>query len=220
MLIEIIENGQIVNTVTPPALFALAAAGTIGPETTIRINGKYGTAGQLQGLVFGPMPLPGNGATYNVPHGVPNVLVPSNVYGYGGAPVSFQGASNVPPPPTPSPIVYGSYGVPNTPPVVHQPVYVQQPVYTPYPVQHADTSGAGVAIISLVMGALGLIAWLIPLVGFLIAVIGIVCGCIGLAGRGGRGLAIGGIILCSIGMIFSIISWIVNMIILANMGLL
>jgi len=200
MLIEIIENGQIINTVTPQELFELAAEGTIDPETTIRINGKYGTAGQLQGLVFGCVPPPGNGATYNVPHGMPNALVPSNAHNYGGAPVGFHGASNAPPPPTPPPVVNGSYGVPNSPPVAHHPVYMQQPVYGPHPYQNTNSSDNGAAVTSLIMGILGLVACIIPLFGLPITIIGLVCGCLGVSGKG-RSMAIAGIVLCVIGLL-------------------
>ena len=200
MLIEIIDNGHVINTVTPQELFDLAAMGVIEPQTAVCINGKLGTAGQLQGLVFGYVSSPGNVGSYNVSHGMPNALVPSSAHNYGGAPVGFHGVSNVPPPPTPPPVVNGSYGVPNSPPVAHHPVYMQQPVYGPHPYQNTNSSDNGAAVTSLIMGILGLVACIIPLFGLPITIIGLVCGCLGVSGKG-RSMAIAGIVLCVIGLL-------------------
>lgn len=52
MTIEIIVDGQVVNTVTQEELFTLAAEGTIDPETVICVNGKQGKAGQVRGIMF------------------------------------------------------------------------------------------------------------------------------------------------------------------------
>lgn len=58
----------------------------------------------------------------------------------------------------------------------------------------------GMAIASLVLGIVGLIAWIIPLFGFPIAIIGLVLGIIGIK-KGGKGMAIAGIVLASICLI-------------------
>lgn len=58
----------------------------------------------------------------------------------------------------------------------------------------------GMAVASLVLGIIGLIAWIIPLVGFPIAITGLVLGIIGIK-KGGKGMAIAGIVLASICLI-------------------
>jgi len=52
MTIEVTLNGK-TQTVTKHQLFALAARGTIGPETIIQVDGKPYTAGKIKGIVFG-----------------------------------------------------------------------------------------------------------------------------------------------------------------------
>ena len=68
-----------------------------------------------------------------------------------------------------------------------------------------NTKGSGNAIISLLLGLLGIIAWIIPLIGLPITVIGLILGIIGLRSRS-RGVAIAGITLCSLFLAFTIVN--------------
>jgi hypothetical protein len=68
-----------------------------------------------------------------------------------------------------------------------------------------NTKGSGYAIISLILGLLGIIAWIIPLAGLPITVIGLILGIIGLRSRS-RGLAIAGLTLCSLFLAATIIN--------------
>jgi hypothetical protein len=61
------------------------------------------------------------------------------------------------------------------------------------------------AIASLVLGVVSLLAWLIPVVGLPVSVVGLILGIIGRRSRS-RGLALGGIITSSIGIGLSLIN--------------
>lgn len=60
----------------------------------------------------------------------------------------------------------------------------------------------GFSITALVLGITGFIAWLIPLLGFPITIVGIILGISGLK-KGGKGMAIAGIILASITLLLT-----------------
>lgn len=55
----------------------------------------------------------------------------------------------------------------------------------------------GMSIASMVLGIIGFVAWCIPLFGFPVTIVGLVLGILGIK-RGGKGMAIAGIIMCSI----------------------
>lgn len=58
----------------------------------------------------------------------------------------------------------------------------------------------GLSIASLVLGCCGIIAWCLPLFGYPVTIAGIICGCLGMK-KGGKTLAIIGIILSAIFLI-------------------
>lgn len=60
----------------------------------------------------------------------------------------------------------------------------------------------GIAVASLVLGSVGILAWLIPLFGFPITILGLVFGIIGIK-KGGKGIAIAGIVLSAITLLFT-----------------
>jgi len=68
-----------------------------------------------------------------------------------------------------------------------------------------DATKNGKATTGLVLGIVGLIAWFIPLVGAPITIIGLIFGIKGLKSLK-RGMAIAGIVLCSIGLLASIVN--------------
>lgn len=61
---------------------------------------------------------------------------------------------------------------------------------------------SGSAIASLVLGIIGIIAWILPLVGFPVTIVGLVLGFKGKSSDK-KGLAIAGIVLCIITLIFT-----------------
>ena len=64
-------------------------------------------------------------------------------------------------------------------------------------------AGDAKAITSLVLGIVGMVSWLIPVLGLPIPVIGLIRGIRGVKSNK-RGMAITGIVLCSIGLVLSI----------------
>ncbi|MDF2540675.1 MAG: hypothetical protein K0S47_393 [Herbinix sp.] len=63
----------------------------------------------------------------------------------------------------------------------------------------------GLAIASLVLGIIGLLAWCIPLFGLPITIVGLVLGILGLKSIY-KGMAIAGIVLSSLGLLFSLVN--------------
>lgn len=65
----------------------------------------------------------------------------------------------------------------------------------------ADNKGMSIA--SLVLGIVGLIAWIIPIIGFPVIIAGLILGIIGIQ-KGGKGMAVAGITLCIITFVLTI----------------
>lgn len=63
----------------------------------------------------------------------------------------------------------------------------------------------GMSIASLVLGCCGIIAWCIPLLGYPVTIVGIILGCLGMK-KGGKKLAIAGIILSAIFLVATLIN--------------
>ncbi len=63
----------------------------------------------------------------------------------------------------------------------------------------------GMSIASLVLGICGFVAWCIPLLGYPVTIVGLILGCTGMK-KGGRTMAIIGIILCIITLILTIVN--------------
>ena len=61
----------------------------------------------------------------------------------------------------------------------------------------------GLSIASMILGIVGLVAWCLPIVGFPVCLTGLILGIIGIK-KGGKGMAIAGIIMCSITLLFTI----------------
>ena len=61
----------------------------------------------------------------------------------------------------------------------------------------------GLSIASMILGIVGLLAWCIPLLGFPVCITGLILGIIGIK-KGGKGMAIAGIILCSITLLLTL----------------
>lgn len=72
---------------------------------------------------------------------------------------------------------------------------------TPQPKQEKK----GLSIASMVLGICGFLAWCIPLFGLPVCVTGLILGILGV-GKGSKGMAIAGIIMCSITLILTIIN--------------
>jgi hypothetical protein len=69
----------------------------------------------------------------------------------------------------------------------------------------AAPRGGGKAIASLVLGIASLVAWLLPVVGIPVAITGLVLGLLDRRSRN-RGLAIGGIVTATIGLVAGLIN--------------
>ena len=78
--------------------------------------------------------------------------------------------------------------------------YRYPPTYAP-----PEPRGGGLAVASLVLGILSLIAWLLPIAGLPVAIVGLILGILGRGSRN-RGMATGGIITSSIGLGLSLIN--------------
>ncbi len=63
----------------------------------------------------------------------------------------------------------------------------------------------GQSIASLVLGCIGLVAWCIPLFGYPVTIVGLILGVTG-RNKGGKNLAVAGIILCTITLVLTLIN--------------
>ena len=63
----------------------------------------------------------------------------------------------------------------------------------------------GLSLTSMILGIAGFLAWCIPLVGFPVCITGLILGIIGIK-KGGKGMAIAGIIMCAITLLLTIIN--------------
>jgi hypothetical protein len=75
----------------------------------------------------------------------------------------------------------------------------------------AEPRGSGLAVASLVLGIVSLLAWLIWPVGFLVSTPGLILGIVGRASRN-RGVAVGGIVTSSVGLGLSVVNAILSII--------
>lgn len=64
---------------------------------------------------------------------------------------------------------------------------------------------SGLAITSLVLGIVGVFAWFLPICGFPVAIVGLILGILGVKSEK-HGLAIAGIVLCSISLLLTIVN--------------
>lgn len=63
----------------------------------------------------------------------------------------------------------------------------------------------GFAIASMVLGIVGFIAWCLPLVGYPVTIVGLVLGIMALV-KGKNGMAIAGVIMCSITLLLTLVN--------------
>lgn len=75
--------------------------------------------------------------------------------------------------------------------------------YNNQPPQNPEKKGMSIA--SLVLGIVGFLAWCIPLFGFPVTIVGLILGICGIK-KGGKGMAIAGIVCCAITLILTIIN--------------
>ena len=96
-------------------------------------------------------------------------------------------------------------------PVMETPV-AEAPVYA----APVNQEKKGLSIASLVLGIISVITWLIPLFGFPTALTGLILGCIGVR-KGGKGMGIAGIVLCSIFLLLTIANGVLGCILAVEM---
>lgn len=63
----------------------------------------------------------------------------------------------------------------------------------------------GFSIASLILGIFGFVAWCIPLFGYPVTITGLVLGIMGTK-KGGKGMAIAGIIMCALTLVLTLIN--------------
>ena len=63
----------------------------------------------------------------------------------------------------------------------------------------------GFSIASMGLGIVGLVAWCLPIIGFPVTIVGLVLGILGIK-KGGKGMAIAGIILSAITLVITMIN--------------
>ena len=61
----------------------------------------------------------------------------------------------------------------------------------------------GLSIASMVLGICGFLAWCLPLLGYPVSIVGLILGCIGIK-KGGKGMAIAGIIMSAITLVLTL----------------
>lgn len=64
----------------------------------------------------------------------------------------------------------------------------------------------GITIASLVLGLIGIVAWLLPLAGYPVTIVAIVLGVKGMKQQTGRGMAIAGLVLGIVFLILTLIN--------------
>ncbi|MDD6207590.1 MAG: DUF4190 domain-containing protein [Clostridiales bacterium] len=64
----------------------------------------------------------------------------------------------------------------------------------------------GICVASMVLGLIGIIAWILPLVGYPVLITGLVLGIKGLERKAGKGMAVAGIVLCCVFLVFTLIN--------------
>ena len=72
----------------------------------------------------------------------------------------------------------------------------------------------GLSIASLVLGLIGIVAWLLPLAGYPVTIVAIVLGAKGMKQQSGRGMAIAGLVL---GIVFLVLT-LINSVLGAYLG--
>ncbi|MDR3196984.1 MAG: DUF1559 domain-containing protein [Planctomycetaceae bacterium] len=186
MEIKIVLNGA-EQTLTQDQLFALAANGTIRPDTNISIDGQLLPAIKVKGLVFG------KSTNYQTP--VSSPLPPS----------SPNSAQNDFPPPAENirgnnPFAEFSQQTPQQDYTGNFPPTQPYPQYNQYPAQN-PAAGNGKAIASLVCGILSVILCggflILPLIGLILGVLG--------SKSKKQGLALAGIVLCGFSLFLTLI---------------
>ena len=84
-----------------------------------------------------------------------------------------------------------------------QPPYNYNNNYYQY---YQKRESTGICVASLVLGLVGIIAWILPLVGYPVLITGLVLWVKGLKRKGGKGMAVAGIVLCCIFLVFTLIN--------------
>lgn len=81
-----------------------------------------------------------------------------------------------------------------------------------YVVQQPEDEEKGMSIASMVLGIIGFVAWCLPIAGYPVTIVGLVLGIKGMK-KGGKRMAIAGIIMCSITLALTLINSVLGAII-------
>ena len=90
------------------------------------------------------------------------------------------------------------------------------PAPPPWGVQPVPQQGTGLGTAALVLGIVGLLAWLLPLIGFPVNVIGVILGALGRRGPN-KGTATAGLVCSVIGLGLTIINGVAGAIMMVNL---
>lgn len=75
---------------------------------------------------------------------------------------------------------------------------------------NSKPKASGLAIAALVLGIVGLAAWCLPCLGYIVTIVGIILGILGIRetqkDKGGKGMAIAGVVLCAISLVLTLIN--------------
>ena len=75
---------------------------------------------------------------------------------------------------------------------------------------NSKPKASGLAIAALVLGIVGLAAWCLPCLGYIVTSVGIILGILGIRetqkDKGGKGMAIAGVVLCAISLVLTLIN--------------
>lgn len=77
--------------------------------------------------------------------------------------------------------------------------------YMPPNNNQPQNSARGLAIASMVLGIVGFVAWCLPIIGFPVTIVGLILGIIAIT-KGTRGMAVAGVIMCSITLVITLIN--------------
>jgi TIR domain len=192
---------------------ALAAVHAAAPQQPAMLNTAMSRAQAQSGATWpaaAPVSMPG-AAGYSTqrsvplaqanpqtnPNPQPGVTVPPYAAPYGQPPAGYAPAS------TP-------YGQPQQAPHAPAPNLYQQPLPQPlgipYPVAAPQNPADWQAIVGIVLGGVGMIAWFLPICGFPITIAALVFGLLGMKSPARKTLAIIAVALAGLGLLLTVIN--------------
>lgn len=199
---------------TPPPS-ALAAVHAAAPQRPAMLNTAMTQAQAQSGGTWpaaGPVSMPG-AASYSTqrsvpltptnpqtnPNPQPGMAVPPYAGSYGQPPAGYA------PQPQPAPYAQPQQASYAPAPNPHQQPY-PQPLAMPYPVAAPQNPADWQAIVGIVLGGVGMIAWFVPICGFPITIAALVFSLLGMKSPARKTLAIIAVALAGVGLVLTVIN--------------